>query len=292
MSSILGKFTMAMFRAVFGLQERSEGSVTVTLDVRDENGDLVSSGSSEVKARVSFDSRLKLFGWLLLALFTAIAVSVSPEIGWCFPLLGRVATVGLNQLLTATFGSPATWFIGLMGAVSTTGVTTASSATFTDANGTFAASDVNRQILLMGVGPGGTDLLTTIAARASATSITLGTTASVSMTGVRYALECRAADTMGSHTSFAEDTNYNQSTRPAFTPGTPSGGSVDNSASQASYTMNATTYVFGAFLVNESTKSGATGTLYGAGVSSGGLVARVLSGYTINVTVTPSVTAT
>jgi len=48
---------------------------------------------------------------------------------------------------------------------------------------------------------------------------------------------------------FSESTDYDESTRPAWTGGTVSGQSVDNSASKATFTMNATTDIYGAALV-------------------------------------------
>ena len=49
-----------------------------------------------------------------------------------------------------------------------------------------------------------------------------------------------AADTMSSHAGWVEAVPYSNGTRPSLTLGTPSAGSVDNSASKASYTINAT----------------------------------------------------
>jgi hypothetical protein len=56
---------------------------------------------------------------------------------------------------------------------------------------------------------------------------------------------------------------YSESVRQTLTLGTVSAGSVDNSASKAVFTMNATNTVKGAFLSTSSTKSGGTaGVLY------------------------------
>jgi hypothetical protein len=98
-----------------------------------------------------------------------------------------------------------------------------------------------------------------------------------------------AADTMGSHASWAEIVPYSDATRPALTLGTPSAGSVDNSASKASFAINATDEVFGGFVANNSTKSGTSGVLYG--VADFAASRNVESGDTLNVTVTLSVTA-
>ena len=97
-----------------------------------------------------------------------------------------------------------------------------------------------------------------------------------------------AADTMGSHAGWAEDATYSNSTRPAYTPGSISGGSVDNSASKAVFTINGTATIAGAFMADNSTKSGSTGTLLGVGDFSGGDRA-VQNGDTLNVTVTASI---
>ena len=76
-----------------------------------------------------------------------------------------------------------------------------------------------------------------------------------------------AGDTMSSHAGWTEVTAYSQSTRPACTFGTPTTANpsvATNSASPATFTINATTTVGGAFLVSNSTKGGSTGTLYSA----------------------------
>jgi len=56
-----------------------------------------------------------------------------------------------------------------------------------------------------------------------------------------------AADTLASHGGWTEITDYTGN-RKAFTPGSVSGQSVDNSASKASFAINATVTVGGAFL--------------------------------------------
>lgn len=235
------------------------------------------------------------FGDILLIIISAALFSLDPTLAQLSmaPTFCRVTTAGLNALLNSTLCNSVTstaWYVGLMKNVSSTGVTNGTTA-FTDTNGTFAAGDVGRQILIRGAGTSGGDLLTTIAAVGGSTSITLGAAASNSATGVQYALECRAADTMASHASFAESSSYSNATRPAWTPGTVSAGSVDNSASQAAFTINATDYIFGAFLTSNNTKGGSTGTLYGAGVNSNGVALAVTSGATVNVTVTATATA-
>jgi len=99
-----------------------------------------------------------------------------------------------------------------------------------------------------------------------------------------------AADTMASHSGWTESAVYSEATRPAYTPGTVSAGSVSNSASKASFSINSSGTVGGAFIVTNSTKSGTTGTLYGGGAFTGGN-RSVVSGDTINVTVTATAAA-
>lgn len=93
-----------------------------------------------------------------------------------------------------------------------------------------------------------------------------------------------AGDTMSSHSGWAEIVPYSDSTRPAYTPGSISAGAVDNSASKAVFNCNATSTVYGCFLVDNNTKSGTTGTLYGGGDF--GSPRAVVNGDTLNVTVT------
>lgn len=93
-----------------------------------------------------------------------------------------------------------------------------------------------------------------------------------------------AADTMASHAGWAEIVPYSDSTRPAFTPGSISAGAVDNSASKAVFNINSGSTVYGCFLVDNNTKSGTTGTLYGGGDF--GSSRAVINGDTLNVTVT------
>ena len=94
-----------------------------------------------------------------------------------------------------------------------------------------------------------------------------------------------AADTMASHAGWAEIDDYAEATREALTLGTVASQSVDNSASKASFSINATVTVGGAFIVTNSTKNGTTGILYGVGAFTGGDKA-LADGDTLNVTVT------
>lgn len=96
-------------------------------------------------------------------------------------------------------------------------------------------------------------------------------------------------NTMASHSGWYEVAPY-AGARPTLTLGTVVSGSVDNSASRASYTINATMVVGGAFLVTLPTASQTSGTLYGGAAFTGGN-RSVASGDTLNVTVTLTATA-
>lgn len=100
------------------------------------------------------------------------------------------------------------------------------------------------------------------------------------------------ADTMASHASWATLTVYSNATDPAFTPGTITGTStvtVDNSASKAVFNINATDDVYGAFMKDNSTKGGTTGTLLGVGDFAA--QRGVISGDTLNITITATMSA-
>ncbi|MDR3427803.1 hypothetical protein [Silvimonas sp.] len=61
-----------------------------------------------------------------------------------------------------------------------------------------------------------------------------------------------------------ETNAYTSATRPQFVPAAPASQSITNSASQATFTFNATVTIYGAFLASSSTISGTTGTLFSA----------------------------
>tara|TARA_R110000868_G_scaffold2404_2_gene17864 strand:- start:346 stop:924 length:579 start_codon:yes stop_codon:yes gene_type:complete len=76
-----------------------------------------------------------------------------------------------------------------------------------------------------------------------------------------------ASDTMSSHAGWTEIVPYSNATRPVCTFGTPTTANpsvATNSASPASFTINATATVGGAFLTSDSTKGGTAGTLFSA----------------------------
>lgn len=103
-------------------------------------------------------------------------------------------------------------------------------------------------------------------------------------------------DTMSSHGGWTEITDYDESTRPTCSFGASSIAStgtsvISNSGSAAAFTMNAGTTVGGAFLTSNDTKGGSTGTLFSAAdfQSPGNRI--VVSGDTINVTYTFTLSA-
>jgi len=89
-----------------------------------------------------------------------------------------------------------------------------------------------------------------------------------------------AGDTLASHSSWSEITDYSGS-RPAWTEGAASSGSMTNSSS-VDFSITGTATIAGAFLA--SAASGTTGTLYG--VVDFASSRSVLSGDTLQVTVT------
>lgn len=100
-----------------------------------------------------------------------------------------------------------------------------------------------------------------------------------------------AGDTMSSHAGWTEVVAYSQATRPTCTFGTPTTANpsvATNSASPATFSINGTTTVGGAFLTSVSTKSGTTGTLYSAADFSSPGDRAVVSGDTLSVTYTLS----
>lgn len=94
-----------------------------------------------------------------------------------------------------------------------------------------------------------------------------------------------AGDTMSSHANWVEVVAYSEATREALTLGTVASQGVDNSATKASFSINGTATVGGAFVSTNNTKSGTTGTLYGVAAFTGG-DRSVANGDTVNVTVT------
>ncbi len=268
----------------------------VKTECRDSEGRLKWSDQADYPdPRPRLPMSLKLAGWLLLISTAAAFATFVNEWGLLLIPMARVTTAGLNAILNSTLCNSltsASWFVFLCKQVASDGAITSGAATFTSASGTFVSGDIGRSIIVQGAGAAGADLFTTISAVGSTTSITLAANAGTTVSGARYAFECRLADTSASHTSFVESTTYSNSFRATWTPGAPAAGSVDNSGSVAAFTLNGTDWIFGAGLISEHTKGGSTGTLYGMGVNSSGVGRQVLSGDILNVTVTATVTAT
>ena len=102
-----------------------------------------------------------------------------------------------------------------------------------------------------------------------------------------------ASDTMSSHAGWTENTTYSNATRPAatFAAATTANPSVvTNSASKATFNINGSATVGGAFLTSDSTKGGTTGTLFSASDFTGG-DRSVVNGDTLQVTYTFSLSA-
>ncbi len=103
-----------------------------------------------------------------------------------------------------------------------------------------------------------------------------------------------AGDTAASHAGWTEVTAYSQATRPAatFAAATTADPSViTNSASPATFSINGTTTVGGAFLISNNTKGGTTGILFSASDFQSPGDRSVVNGDTLTVTYTFSLDA-
>jgi hypothetical protein len=103
-----------------------------------------------------------------------------------------------------------------------------------------------------------------------------------------------AGDTAASHAGWTEVVPYSNATRPAatFAAATTADPSViTNSASPASFSIDDTATVGGAFLISDNTKSGSTGVLFSASDFAAPGDRSVASGDTLNVTYTFSLDA-
>ena len=126
-------------------------------------------------------------------------------------------------------------------------------------------------------------------AGSSLTSVAAITSWFIGLYGAGASNAPAAADTMSSHAGWTENVGYSNATRVActFVTATTANPSVaTNSASPASFTINGTSTVGGAFLTSGSAKSGTAGTLFSASdfISPGDR--SVVSGDTLNVTYT------
>jgi hypothetical protein len=91
-------------------------------------------------------------------------------------------------------------------------------------------------------------------------------------------------DTMSSHAGWTESSTYDEANRPTLQLGTVANKSVDNSANKAVFTISGSVTLQGAFVVNNSTKGGSTGTLYGGGTFS--QARSLVDNDVLNVTIT------
>jgi hypothetical protein len=109
------------------------------------------------------------------------------------------------------------------------------------------------------------------------------------ITGPGSGVTIAAGDTASSHAGWSENTTYSNATRPAATFGTATTANpsvLSNSASTAQFNINGTATIAGAFLINNSTKGGTTGTLFSASKFTSPGDRAVASGDTLNVTYT------
>lgn len=210
-------------------------------------------------------------------------------------IVNLVVTEGRNTLLGRTFDAVAAdvlWYVGLIGAGAGTVAITSGAAAVTGTGTAFANGDNGSDIVIVGAGAAGADLITTVSGNpASTTALTTAANAGTTVSGAAYAIEPRAADVMNSK-SFNETAPYSNATRPAWTKnGAPSAGAMSNSSSKASFNINATGRVFGSFLANNNTKSGTTGLLYGGGLDITNGSRGLVSGDILNAQIDLSITA-
>lgn len=121
------------------------------------------------------------------------------------------------------------------------------------------------------------------------TSVTQITTWYLGLYGAGASNTPAAGDTMSSHAGWTEVVDYSNATRVAatfVTATTANPSVVTNSASPATFNINGTTTVGGAFLTSGSAKSGTTGTLFSAADFGSPGDRSVVSGDTLSVTYT------
>jgi hypothetical protein len=121
------------------------------------------------------------------------------------------------------------------------------------------------------------------------TSVTQITTWYIGLYGAGASNTPAAGDTMSSHAGWTEVVPYSNATRVAatfVTATTANPSVVTNSASPATFTINATSTVGGAFLTSGSAKSGTTGTLFSAADFASPGDRSVVSGDILSVTYT------
>lgn len=103
-----------------------------------------------------------------------------------------------------------------------------------------------------------------------------------------------SSDTMSSHVGWTEVTSYSEATRPACSFGVPTTADpsvATNAASPATFSINGTTTIGGAFLTTNNTKGGTTGVLFSAGDFAAPGDRSVVAGDTLTLTYTFSLDA-
>lgn len=126
------------------------------------------------------------------------------------------------------------------------------------------------------------------------TSVTQITTWYLGLYGAAASNSPAASDTMSSHAGWTEIVPYsnaNRVTATFVTATTANPSVVTNTASPAVFNINGTATVGGAFLTSDNTKSGTTGTLFSAADFGSPGDRSVVSGDTLSVTYTFSLTA-
>jgi hypothetical protein len=126
------------------------------------------------------------------------------------------------------------------------------------------------------------------------TSVAQITTWYIGLYGAGASNTPAAGDTMSSHAGWTEVVPYSNATRVAatfVTATTANPSVVTNAAAPATFNINATSTVGGAFLTSGSAKSGTTGTLFSAADFAAPGDRSVVSGDIISVTYTFSLAA-
>lgn len=209
-----------------------------------------------------------------------------------------VVTAGLNYLLEVglTNGTAqiTTWYIGMIIEQSHQNTASMTSGSPTLTVGTSVTVSTGQYVTVYGAGASGANLNTTVATGTTGTSITLSANAGTSVTNaiVTFGPTFAAADTMSSHTGWTEvpSADITQSTRPAWTPGTVSGGAI---AAGTATTFNMASglagivYLHGFFVASNNTLGGTAGTLFSEGEFTQGALA-VQASYSVNDTYTIS----
>lgn len=94
------------------------------------------------------------------------------------------------------------------------------------------------------------------------------------------------ADTMGSHTGWAESVAYSEAGRPEWEVEAAASRQVTNSTNTTDFSINASATLYGIFITSSNTKSGTTGTLWSTAAFSS--TVSTSNGDTIKVTYTVS----